>query len=72
MLCNMNKHAFQAAVEFFGSQGKMAKALGIEPMTVSQWKARGLPPKRAAEIERLTNGKVTRAELLPEIFGEVA
>jgi DNA-binding transcriptional regulator YdaS (Cro superfamily) len=67
----MNKHAFQAAVKFFGSQGAMAKALGIEPMTVSQWKVRGLPPARAAEIERLTSGEITRAELLPEIFGEV-
>ena len=49
----------------------MAKALGIEPMTVSQWKSRGMPPARAAEIERLTGGLVTRVELLPEIFGDV-
>ena len=68
----MNKHAFQVAVDFFGSQGKMARKMGIEPMTVSLWKTNGLPPKRAVQIERLTNGKVTRAELLPEIFGEVA
>jgi DNA-binding transcriptional regulator YdaS (Cro superfamily) len=67
----MNKHAFEAAVRFFGSQGAMAKALGIEPMTVSQWKSRGMPPARAAEIERLTGGLVTRVELLPEIFGDV-
>jgi DNA-binding transcriptional regulator YdaS (Cro superfamily) len=67
----MNKHAFKAAVDYFGSQGKMAKALGIEPMTVSMWKKRGLPAYRAVEIERMTLGKVTRAELLPEIFGEM-
>ena len=68
----MNIHAFQAAVDYFGSQGKMARKMGIEPMTVSLWKSKGLPPKRAVEIERLTNGLVTRVELLPEIFGDVA
>ena len=67
----MNKHAFNAAVKFFGSQGKMAAKMGISPMTVSQWKKNGLPPTRAVEIERLTNGLVTRAELLPDVFGEV-
>ena len=68
----MNKHAFQAAVDFFGSQGKMARKMGINPMTVSQWKRNGMPAKRAVEIERLTGGLVTRAELLPDIFGEAA
>lgn len=66
----MNKHAFAATIDYFGSQAKLAEALGVTPMTVSQWKRHGIPPKRAAEIERLTQGKVTRLELLPEIFGE--
>ena len=66
----MNKHAFNAAVKYFGSQSKLARAMGINPMTVSQWKRKGMPAIRAAQIERLTNGKVTRAELLPEIFGK--
>lgn len=29
---------------------------------------RAIPPKRAIEIERVTNGAVTRAELRPDIF----
>lgn len=42
-------------VEFFGSQQKVAEALGIAPASVCQW-GETIPPRRAYEIERLTNG----------------
>ena len=70
--CGFNRHSFMAAEDRFGSQDAMAQALGVDLVTVALWKTHGLPPNQAVEIERLTNGFVTRAELLPEIFGEVA
>lgn len=49
------------AVDFFGSQKAIAKALGISDQAVSQWT--GLIPKGSAlELEKLTNGAL-RCEL---------
>ena len=67
----MNKKALNKAIKFFGSQRQMAIALGIEPMTVTHWKRQGMPAKRAVQIEQVTNGHVTRKELLPDIFGDI-
>lgn len=55
------------AAEVVGSKAQLAKLLGIKPPTVTQW-AKGLrpvPPARALQIERLTNGEVSRTDLCP-------
>lgn len=64
------------AIDHFGGEGRggqarLAEAIGVEPMTVSHWKKRGVPTDRCADIERATGGAVTRASLKPEIFGDV-
>lgn len=46
------------AVEHFGNQTKLAKALAISPSSVSQW-GDDVPELRAFQIERLTDGKLT-------------
>jgi DNA-binding transcriptional regulator YdaS (Cro superfamily) len=56
------------AINYFGSGAKLAKAVGLDPMAVTQWKKRGIPPKRAKQIERLTNGDVKASSLLPDLF----
>lgn len=45
--------------------------LGVTPGLVSQWITGRtvITPERAAQIERVTNGAVTREELRPDIFG---
>jgi transcriptional repressor of cell division inhibition gene dicB len=45
----------QVAVEFFNGKSKLAKALGINPASVSQW-GEDVPELRAYQIERLTRG----------------
>jgi DNA-binding transcriptional regulator YdaS (Cro superfamily) len=45
----------QDAIEHFKSARQLAKALGIWPTAISQWGEK-VPPRRAYEIERLTNG----------------
>jgi DNA-binding transcriptional regulator YdaS (Cro superfamily) len=63
------------AIKHCGSQIALARALklpGKNPgMTVSQWKERGVPATRVLEIERITEGEVTRHELRPDLYPEV-
>lgn len=42
-------------VKYFGSQTKIAKALGIKPAAVYQW-SEIIPPLRSFQLERITNG----------------
>lgn len=58
------------AIDYFTTQAELAKAMGVNPMTVTQWKRRGLPPKRAKEIAAITNGAVKASDLLPDFFTE--
>jgi DNA-binding transcriptional regulator YdaS (Cro superfamily) len=65
----MKNNSLDRAIEHFGSQARLAEALDVEPMAVTHWKSRGVPPKRAIQIEEATEGSVTRFDLLPELFG---
>lgn len=56
------------AISAFGSNAALARALGVKPMAVSHWLRRGLPAKRAVQIEKALNGQVTKEELCPEVF----
>jgi DNA-binding transcriptional regulator YdaS (Cro superfamily) len=58
----------QLAIDYFGSQAALAKALGVNPMAVTQWKKRGLPPVRAMQISKCTHGAIKPDELLPDFF----
>lgn len=42
---------------YFGSKTKTGEALGITKAAISQWGEK-VPPLRAYEIERLTNGEL--------------
>ncbi|MEL4371393.1 Cro/CI family transcriptional regulator [Shewanella xiamenensis] len=50
------------AVKHFNGKSKLAKALGINPASVSQW-GDDVPALRAFQIERLTNGKLKAGAL---------
>ena len=45
----------------------LAKLLGISPSAISQWVQ--VPYRRALQIEARTQGRVTRQELRPDVFG---
>jgi len=63
------EQALDKAVGLFGGQSSLARACGVKPQAVQQWVATGkCPAKRAAEIERLTYGKVSREDLRPDVF----
>lgn len=51
-----------------GGQTLLAKALGIPPQLMYQWvrEVRPVPIERCVDIERATNGAVTRRDLRPD------
>lgn len=54
-----------------GSQTKLADLLGITPQAVQRWCSGAVvvPADRAKQVERVLDGKVTRIELRPDLFG---
>jgi DNA-binding transcriptional regulator YdaS (Cro superfamily) len=56
--------SLQKAIDYYGNQRKLADALGLKPMAVTQWKKRGVPLRRALEIEKKTHGKIKFADLI--------
>lgn len=49
-----------------GRRYQLAKALGITPGAVHQWKR--CPPDRALEVEKITG--ISRYDLRPDVFGQ--
>ena len=48
---------FQELVDHYGSQQKVAEALGISKQLASYWKRAGIPLGRQYEIQVITGGK---------------
>lgn len=44
-----------AAIDYFGSQAKLADAIGVSQAAISKW-PEDVPELRAYQIERLTQG----------------
>lgn len=60
----------KTAIETFGSQSGLARAIGVTPAMVSQWVLgqRPISALSAKAIEIATKGKVCRHHLRPDIF----
>lgn len=66
----MKTNPLDLACELMGSQNALADALGIRSPSISEWRKRQkVPVERCPDIERATDGKVTRYELRPDVFG---
>ena len=66
--------ALKRAVGIMGSQSALARAIGenVKQAHVWYWLNEGagrVPAEHCAAIERATEGKVTRHDLRPDIFG---
>ena len=70
MLANMNASPLETAIRLAGGVPAVAKALDISQPAVHRWRARGkAPADRVIHLEHATQGKVTRYELRPDVFG---
>jgi hypothetical protein len=56
---------YEQLLDFYQTQTGIARAFGIAPASVAEWKERGVPPLRQLQAERLTKKKL-RAE--PNVF----
>ena len=55
----------------FGSLYRLAQLLGLRETAVYQWKARtNVPIKHIRKIEDLSEGRITREMLRPDIFNK--
>ncbi|WP_430869651.1 transcriptional regulator [Cupriavidus basilensis] len=67
----------RAAVIDAGGPSKVARELGVEPPTISQWisldtrRNRPVPTERMARLERLLRFQVTRQDLRPNDWHEI-
>ena len=52
----------------FGSLYKLAMLLEVRETAVYQWKKRGIPIKHIKKIEELSQKRVTRQMLRPDLF----
>lgn len=59
------------AIRLAGSQTALGTLLKLTPQAIQKWASQGIVPgDRCREIEALLDGKVTRYELNPVVFGE--
>lgn len=66
------KTPLDRAIDLCGGQTALAKKIGRTQQNVAYWrKARkGVPADVASDIEEAVEGKVTRHELRPDVFGQ--
>lgn len=58
----------EPAINYFGSGNALARAMGLNPMAVTQWKRRGIPAERAKQISELTDGEIKPSVIKPKLF----
>lgn len=67
------KHSpLERAIELAGGQSALAAKIGRKQGHIHYWLRRakaGVPPSAAIDIENALNGKISRYELCPDIFG---
>jgi DNA-binding transcriptional regulator YdaS (Cro superfamily) len=60
--------AIQRAIDIAGGLSGLARAIGVAPATIGNWRMRGcVPDAWCATIETATSGAVTCEELRPDL-----
>jgi DNA-binding transcriptional regulator YdaS (Cro superfamily) len=68
----MKNKIFETLRVEFGSLYRLSKVLGLTTNAVYQWETKGIVPMRHLKtIEQLTEGRVTRQFMRPDIFGDL-
>ncbi|WP_371369973.1 transcriptional regulator [Pseudomonas sp. QL9] len=63
----MDSQALEKAIAAVGSGRALAQMLGVSPMTISQWKKRGIPVERVPSVVKACGGAVQAYELRPDL-----
>jgi hypothetical protein len=59
-----NMTAFDKLHDIYKTQEAIAKAFKVKRQTIGLWKKNGIPAIRAAQVERLTKGKVSILDII--------
>lgn len=67
------KEKLNEAISLLGGLSAFSKKIGVKPPTAHGWlnKDEEVPIKRCVQIEKLTNGAVTRKDLRPNDWHEI-
>lgn len=49
---------YDQLIAYYGSQAAAARALGLKPPSVQEWKEKGIPEPRQAQYELDSNGEL--------------
>lgn len=67
----MRMTPIQKAIQHAGGVSALAANIGVTYQAIQQWEKAGrVPAERAIQIERATDGEVTRHELRPDLYPE--
>ena len=72
MAFNIGMTPMDKAIEWAGGLSMLAGRIGASPQAVLNWRKRGIPAKRVLDIEKATEGRVSRHELRPDLYPEQA
>jgi DNA-binding transcriptional regulator YdaS (Cro superfamily) len=61
-------NAVTQAIEHVGL-AELARRCGVSYQAVRKWERGRVPAERCLDIEKATDGRVTRHDLRPELFG---
>ena len=64
MNSNKTNTVFARVKEIFGSDDNIAEVFNIKRQAVFYWKRKGIPSKRAFEVQEKTQGKISAIEVL--------
>lgn len=58
----------QKVIDYFGGPYQLAKKLGITDWAIRKWYHSKIPPQRAKQIEKITEGKFTKEYMRSDYF----
>ena len=67
MLLLMTKAALDKVLDYT-TEAKIARFFNISPAAVNQWHINGIPTERIIGLEYLTNKRITRHDINPDIY----
>lgn len=72
-MSNLDTTYITQAITLLGSEAKLGAAAGVSQHAIWSAKRKGrVSAELAIKIERATEGKVTRAQLRPDLFSDTA
>lgn len=65
------KRPIDRVIEAIGTQAELARLMNVTPGFVNKMVRTGrIPAERCPQLEHLTGGKVTAAQMRPDVFGK--